>query len=817
MHPDCILEVAAAIGRTPTAKELEAFEGGLLDTMRNMARKDPAAWAGMSAAQKLQQAADEARADAIAAADRTAARKASNVLAQARESERLLARAKALGGKQAHHDAAFERMRNVDDYVAGVRNEMLTSVVEAIEVVEPRFLGLISDPAKELQFVKAVLGEKVDDPAMVRAAKAYNEGVEAGRLRANAAGADIGKLDYSYLPQPHDVGRIARAGAEKWAADTLPKLKRDQYVRADGSLMDDTEVMELLTGAWDTLATEGRNKRVPGAARGGSRASRFDEAHRVIHFKDGESYIAYLSDYGRGSMLDAIAGHVGMMAKTIGMMEELGANPNATYRLLKDLAEQKDNITGARRDLATLDMIFDTLNGTTAQPVSARLADAFQGVRNFTTAVKLQGVMLSAITDAPLQVITAKANGVPMGKAMASMFNGFGKEKQAYARGLAIGMDEISGEIARWHTDNFTQGWTSKLASATMKATLVEGWSNGLRRGFSLQLSETLGRMRSQDWDALSKWDRIRFEQGGVTQTDWKIWQLAKGTDYKDAQLLTKDGIRNIPDDVLAANGFNAGDVNRATARLLGYLDKEAHTAVLTPDIATRAAMQQGTKSGTLGGEVQRTLLLFKSFAVGIVQRHLRRINSIPTTQGKAAYSVAMLTSLTAFGAMSLQLKDIVNGKDPRDMTTGKFWMAAFLQGGGIGIYGDIIYTSMGGNARGGQANWTSLAGPVFGTAADALDLTLGNAYKAAQGKKTDFGADALRFTKGNTPFLNLWYLRGAVDHMVLHDLQEQANPGYLKRMRKRSQKEWNQDYWWEPGKALPDRAPEVAAAVGEN
>jgi hypothetical protein len=122
----------------------------------------------------------------------------------------------------------------------------------------------------------------------------------------------------------------------------------------------------------------------------------------------------------------------------------------------------------------------------------------------------------------------------------------------------------------------------------------------------------------------------------------------------------------------------------------------------------------------------------------------------------------------------------------------------------------------MGGNARGGQANCTSLAGPVFGTAADLADLTLGNAFRAAQGKETDVKADALRFARGNTPFMNLWYLRGAVDHLVLHDLQESVSPGYLRKMRKRAQKDWDQDYYWEPGEALPDRAPSLEAAAGE-
>lgn len=805
MHADCIAEIAAAIGRAPTKRELDAFEGDLLRQMREMARTEPT-WPTLSGQQRLQLAGERAQADALAAADKQAQRRASNLTAQAREVARMQQRAGEIGGAKAAHRAVFERMRQADDYIAGVRNESLANLVDAIHAVEPRFFGLMDNPEAVRGFARAVMDGNAATPELAKAAKAYTEAMEGVRLRANAAGADIGKLDYGYLPQPHDVGRVARAGAEAWSEAVLPRLDRSRYVGLDGAPMGDDQILAMLRGAWETIATEGRNQRVPGQSGGGSRASRFDDAHRAIHFKDADAYLDYLGEYGRGSMMQAIHGHVGMMAKSIGLMEEFGANPNSTYRLMKDTAEQLDNLQGASESFATLDMVWDTLNGTTAQPVSAGLAQFWQGVRNFTTAAKLQGVMLSAITDAPLQVIVAKSNGVPIGKAMKSLFAGVG-DTRAAAHQMAIGMDEIAGEMSRWHQDHLAQGWTAKLANTTMKLTLVEAWTNALRRGFALTMSGTLNTMRRTNWADLAPGDQSRLKSSGVTEADWAIWQ--KADDYGTGQL-TRQGIR-------AVRGETPADINRATARLIGYLDQEARTAVLAPDVMTRAMIQQGTKAGTPVGEGLRSAMLFKSFAFGIVDKHLRRLRNIPTNQGRAAYSVAMLTSLTLFGAIATQLKDMAQGKDPRDMTTEKFWTAAFLQGGGLGILGDLVYTGAGGNARGGQANWTGFAGPVFGTLFDFADLTLGNAYRAMDGKKTDVGADALRFARGNTPFVNLWYLRGAVDHMVLHDLQEQASPGYLRRMRKRARKDWDQDYWWAPGEALPDRAPDFSAAAGEN
>lgn len=825
MRPECIAEVAATLGRTPTKTEIDAIEGDVLRAMREVARTEPK-WKQMTGQQRLQAAATLAHEQALQHAEVTAQRRAGNLLVQARESARLQARAaqlKAAGRKNASHSALFERMRQSDDYVAGIRNEALSDLTESIHAVSPRFLGLVDDPNTVRAFAKAVMDGDKSDPDMARAAQTYMETMENLRLRSNAAGTDIGKLDYGYLPQPHDSGRIARAGKQAWVDAIMPKLKRDQYVRADGAPMDDAEMATMLDDVYDTLATEGRSKRTPGQRGGGSRASRFDDAHRALHFADADAYLAYLADFGRGTMMSSIHGHVGMMAKTIGLMEEFGANPNNAYRLLKDMAEIGDNKVGVHESFATLDMVWDTLNGTTAQPVSPGLAQFFQGARNFTTAAKLQGVMLSAITDAPLQVIVAKSAGVPLGDSMKSVFNGFGSSKRVLAHDLAIGMDEIAGEMARWSQDNLAQGWTSKLANTTMRLTLVEGWTNALRRGYALTLSSTLDRLRATDWGSLHVNDTARLAAAGVTEADWRLWQLAKPTTAGKTSMLTKNGLRGLTDQELAAAGFTPADRNRATARLIGYLDQEARTAVLSPDIQTRAMVQQGTKAGTVGGEMLRTMMLFKTFAFAIVDKHLRRMRNIPDTKGRAAYAAAMMTSLTVFGAVSMQLKDLVQGKDPRDMSTGKFWLAAFMQGGGIGIFGDLLYTSIGGNSRGGQPNWANFAGPVFGTGLDAADMTLGNASRYAKAKNSrerekvvgKTQADALRFAKGNTPFINLWYARAAIDHLVLHDLQEQVSPGYLRKMRKRSQNEWGQDYWWEPGENLPDRAPSAAAAVG--
>lgn len=148
-------------------------------------------------------------------------------------------------------------------------------------------------------------------------------------------------------------------------------------------------------------------------------------------------------------------------------------------------------------------------------------------------------------------------------------------------------------------------------------------------------------------------------------------------------------------------------------------------------------------------------------------------------------------------GALVLQLKDVTKGKKPRDMDTRAFWSAAFLQGGGAGIFGDFIFSDQ---SRFGRSIVETAVGPIGSLVGDVYDLTLGNVHQAARGDSTDAGAEVVRFVTANTPRASLWYTRTALDHLVFHQLQECMSPGYLGRMRRRVKEETGQGFWWQPG-----------------
>ena len=1024
MKPACIQAVEDAIDRKLTKGESDRIEERLASNYRELARTNKD-FGAMSQADRWTAAAKMSLEQDAAAAALAAKRKALNVVTQLREVAQLETRAASQDGKNKFHKALFERLQQLDLYIAGVKNELFGNLVDTIKASSPKFLGLIENRDMTERFVREVYGDKTGEPVAAKAAKDYQEVMEKIRLRENAAGADIGKLDYGYLPQPHSISGVLKAGKEQFVNDHMGWMDRARFVNEDGTVMNDAQLQDLLSYAYDTIATDGTVRKEAGQMVKGSRASRFDDAHRVLHYKDADSYIAARDKYGDGSTFEAIHNHVSMHAKNIALMESFGANPNATYNLLRDTAEIRDSkaagkaVKGETKFGATADMIYDTINGATAAPVNARTAAVWQGIRNYTSLTKLGGVMLSSINDLPTWLAVAKANGVPLfGKALPDAMKALGSRHIAEdAARLGLAVETMSGEMQTWHAGNMRNGWTGKLANASMRLQFVEAWTHRLRAGMGVMLSDQFASMtKEKTWAQLSEYDRARLAHGGVTERDWQIWGEAKRDNIRGRDLLTVHGIRDTSDaaldsilspdiekirgeaksqidelasrtaqdekwladreknlsswlaqakqrladrsasfsgkvderaqaaserisarisklqetieesagrweapiepdmpgidssrkvsfygkrslrklgkdeggaiakiaelerqakeltadaeankDAFGKEGFNElfsrfmerraeidayskraqerasrrqfvmdriargvepqtkatreAAVNHASAALLGFIDNEAKSAVIAPDIVTRATMTQGARAGTLGGEIGRSLMLFKSFPVAMMLRNIDRIKSLGKEGapiGRTAYSIALMTGLTLFGALSIELKDLASGKNPRDATTRKFWGAAAAQGGGAGIFGDILYTGMGGNSRAGQPNWSSLAGPVFGTAIDAANVTLGNAGQAMAGKETHAGAELLRFARQNTPFLNLWYARAAIDHMGFNDLQEQLSPGYLARQRAAARQMGVSSYWWQPDSAIPDQAPQLATAVGE-
>ena len=816
MRSECIQAVAQAIGRSITQQEAQDIEAKIIDSMKQLARKDPSAWQQLSRDERLRAAAAEAGQTMLADAAKKKQRVALTILAHDRVMNRYSA---LLAGGLKPFQAVARVLDDASRFARGVSNEYFSGLIDTFNAVNPRFLGMIEDARQAADLVREVFGEKTGNAMAAKGARAWLDTVEAMRTRFNAAGGDVGKLDYGYLPQPHDDLRVLKAGQDKWVQDILPLLDRARYVDENGARLNDAQMVDMLNHAWETISSGGLNKKEAGKSTGsGMRAKRGSE-HRVIHFKDAASYLTYAADYNRGGILSAMQGHVSRLAKDIALVEEFGPNPNVQWGFLHDTATLtgESDMVGPFR-VPTQDM-WNVLNGNAGNVVNVRLAEIAQGARNIEVFGKLGSAFISSVTDIPTYFITTGFNRLGFVEPLVNLVRAFGKDSADYANRAGLVAESIISDMNRWAESNVGRGWTGKLANATMKASLLEAWTDAMRRGFSVTMMGAIGKLSRQDWRALDAGDRARLEAKGVTETDFKVWQMAKPEDWRGSQMLTLQAVRAVSEADLTAAGLSLRDQNRAVSRLLGAIADESEFASLSQDLQTRAFTTGGGPKGTIGGEFRRSIMLFKGFPLAMISRHWGRMAEqwrIGDKASSVAYGAALMTTLPLFGAIALQMKDIIFGKDPRDMTTAKFWGAAFAQGGGVGIFGDFLYTGMGGQNRAGVPNWMNLAGPVIGSGFEAIDLTLGNIGEAVRGKETHAGAEAVRFARSHLPFVNLWYAKSALDHAGLQDLQEMLSPGYLSRMRERAHTDWGQDFYWRPGEGMPSRAPDFSNAAGK-
>lgn len=844
MRQECIrkvIEAATHAAEINLDKKIKAIENAITAKMHELARQDPQGWAAKSKEQRVQEASQAVVQDI----ENTGARKemlASLQVIKTDETNQRIESLKANAGKDITQSRALiQDIANTNNYVHALHDEAVSNLGALLDAASSkdgtgilRNLAMriwdVDNPGMTADVVREVFkladgstGNKVAQAG----AKAWLDTIENLRLRFNAAGGDVGKLAYGYLSQNHDAVKLQATNADEWSRNTLQLLDRKQYVKDDGSLMRDSEMLDMLKAAYETLASEGLNKVEPGAYRGAGKRANAGSERRVLHFKDGDAWMQYMQQYGEGSLYDAMIGHVGMMTRNIGLVERYGPNPETNFRLQDDIAARADTRGSIKNKyyLNTPSAYWSLLTGKANTPENATLAKYFQDVRNVQTAAKLGGAVLSSLTDIGTIGATLHFNRLPYFDMLNNLRKNFSKDHREFLQAHGIIADSLTNTLNRWTGDNMTHSLTGRVAYSVMKLSFMNAWTDGLRSAFSATMMQGFAKKVGTSWGRLSEWDRYLMQQKGITQTDWDVITKAKPTERDGLKYLTRQSIVDT----------GAEGAEQVATKWMAFVSDESQFAVVNPDLATRAIVTGGAiPTGRLNGEAVRSFMQFKSFPTAMITRHWTRIFDTPqglegaplgfggeTPTARAINKMAVMAglnvSLMMLGAVVLQNKALVQGKDPYDMTMERFWVRALTQGGGMGYLGDLLFGDVSGDMRNRPFETVlGVAGPAGGTLGGLADLAITNPKQELSGKDSKASAESLRWFNSQLPYVGLWQFRGAWEHWMLHNAQEALNPGYLSRMRRRAMQEWEQDYYWQPGEAAPDRAPDFEQMIGE-
>ncbi|MET3601054.1 hypothetical protein [Martelella mangrovi] len=671
-------------------------------------------------------------------------------------------------------------------------------------------------------------GEDTGDAAAKHFAKVWNETADWLRQRFNAAGGAIGRLENWGLPQHHDARALRKMGLEKWKQDITPLLDVARMKHPlTGKTVDPEDLDDVLTDIWTNIATEGWNKMEPKRQPfgRGALANQHGE-HRFLVFRNADSWLEYQRQYGGGGdAFGAMMGHINMMARDISAMEILGPNPNGTIEWLKQAVTKQaaekaagrparfagkpegalDRAKGINRKI---DAVWGSIRGTLQTPVSGKWASGMAAARSLITASVLGSATISAISDIGTTMISRKFAGMNARGVLSDVIKAMGKQtrQEAIASGLILdNAMHVFHAQARYVGTLDGPGWSSFIADRVLTYSGLTPWTQAGRHAFGLAFMRTVAENAGKGYDALPTALRDTMRRYGLTETDWNLIRKTKRHDMGGATIIR-------PNEM-----FDSGD-NRLSERYLEMIQSETEFAIPSGSHRSRVALLDQNQPGTFIGEVLRSFAQFKSFGAVFMLLHGARTHRMLVGDNPAkgaAYAGSLLISTTLFGGLAYQLKQMAAGRDPQDMSDPAFWGAAMLQGGGLGIYGDFLFSNV--NRYGGGFS-TTLAGPVVERANNLWNLTGGNAIQLASGEDTKFGRELNRFLRSNTPGSTIWYWRLAWERILFDQMQYLMDPEANKAFKRKQrfyEREFGQEFWWKPGEMRPERGPDVGAAAG--
>ena len=701
---------------------------------------------------------------------------------------------------------------NIDNRAKTILAQFHAEFADAMNKYRTKALGLVQDKEGLRNMVRELFGTNTGDANAKMYADVWGRTAEMARQRFNRAGGAIPKREDWGMPQYHDPIRVGKVSKEEWIKDIEPRLDRTKMVTPEGIPMSEMEFRMFLDHAYDTIRSNGLVDMMPGRI-GGSKLANRRRDHRVMVFKDADAWLEYHDKYGHADVYTTMTDHLTGMAQDIAKLEIMGPNPESTYRYLRDMA-MKDGTQGLK--LGFLDSVWDTTTGKANIAESVHMADFMQAVRHWLVSARLGGAFLSSISDLGFTRETARFNGLSATKVF-NTYLSLMNPRNADDRLMAVKMQLTADAwvtralAANRHTEVTGAGFSAKAADFTMRASFLSAHTDSMRKAFGMEFQAAIATQIGKKLDDVQPELKRAMEAYGITAKDWEIIRKTETLKHPDNAKVEYFS----PENMMKRTDLSEGQRLELNRKIQEMILTETDFAVPTPDARVRAITTAGAKRGSFMGEFSRSIFLFKSFPVTIISTHLYRGALQNGLANKGKYLASIAISTTVLGGIAIQMKEVSRGKDPRDMKDPKFWGAAFVQGGGAGIYGDFLFSDAN---RFGNGLIDASLGPVVGFGNDVAALTLGNAQEFFQGKDTNLGADLVRFARSYTPGGSLWYTRLAFEREVLDQLQLMADKkakSKFRRLESKRRKDYGQKFWWRPGEKTPRRGPSIEAATG--
>ena len=680
--------------------------------------------------------------------------------------------------------------------------------------------GTVKRPAQLMNVVKELHLESSGDATAKSLADGIRSALEDMRLMANEAGAIIPKLDGWGLPHSHSRAAIRRAGFDRWRTEIEPKIEWTKTVGPSGepfSTQPDPATREAFLRATYENIVFGRDVENPvyGKVKGTARYRRHAQ-QRVLAFRSAEDWIAYNRVFGSGDPFKSLMGHVHGMARDIALMREFGPNPKLGAEYRADLWRAKLGVEGKESlfEKATGDIghglrMFNVLSGGARPetPLQDWLATFMSSTRHVLTSAQLDRAVVASMSDLNTMKLAAESlrmNPASMvGKQVGALAT-LSKEDLKRAGWVADTLADPGTALARFQNEIAPAEVAERLSSAAMRVQGLSAWTDRARSVF---YQETTGAFAAFAGKRVSEVDepwRSLLERHGVTDEDLAQFTSTMFTAGNGATFA-------MPIYWRQATDLPARKADAIFDKFQGLLEEQMEIAVPTGSLLARGIFDPAAYNlppGSIAYEFMKSAGMFKSFPMTFAVSQYRQIMARPTLPGRIGYALNLAAGATIMGALSLQIGDLLLGRDPQDMSKPMFWVRAAMKGGAFGIVGDIVAT--------GQASWgggfgSYLLGPVPQLVDDVYNLTLKNAVQLAMGEDTNFAEELSRFGRRYTPMGQTVAIGPALDRLFWDQMQLFLDPDSVEALARSSRNRQNLTgaaEWWLPGEPLPSRGP---------
>lgn len=690
-------------------------------------------------------------------------------------------------------------------------------------LLRPRNLPLMERTVREL------FGETTGDDLARTIAKSWTDAAEFLRSNFNRFGGHIGLLEKWGLPQAHNGRQIRSAGLEEWRGFITPLLDASRMVdRNTGRSFagSDASLADALDGVYKNILTEGWSDReatsVAGSARANTRADT-----RFLVFKDADSWLAYQKRFGEPNAFSGMLHHLDGLARDISLMQVLGPNPSSTMRWLGQELTRRRALAAGRDDRVTdtmrhVGVMYDMTTGKAFAPSNATVATIDADVSNVLTSAQLGSALISSVpSDVTFQLLTRRMNAMPMMRLFKTLLAQLASSgnRQAAIR-IGAGAEAFSRALLEQHRylgELHGHRATRFLADRVLAFSGLSPWTSAGRVSFFADALGTLADRAGEHWAALPQGLREGLARYRIGEPEWEAIRATPQYEAMGAKFIRAEDVANRT-DLDPSHALELGQ------RISDWASSETEFAVPSHSLAGAARGRGQSAPGTLADVLKNSALMYRTFSFTMLMSHGRRLLAQGNLQKKGAYAASLVLTSMFAGAISLQMKELIAGRDLRDMADPRFWGAATAQGGGTALIGDFANTGIGGVSRTGGGLAEAVAGPRVGLVADVTRALLGAEMSPSeQDVPAATATNLLQFAKRYMPGGNLWYARLVLERYLFDAIQEDIDPRWKTRVRSIEdwyRRQYGNGFWWkrgtQPGFDNSEiRAPDLSNALG--